>query len=152
WAKVVRERGILLESHAQNALLEIDENFRPCRVVHRDFDVWMDAQARKQAGLAMRLLGSRIGADTPYPSEQHYSLGYDHFIGRELFDYLLKLLQRFYGASERVVRQRVAGAFQRSFPDADAYFPAETTFYFSNEILPGNDFHLVDTKQSPTWR
>ena len=28
WAKVVQERGILLESHAQNVLLEIDDDFR----------------------------------------------------------------------------------------------------------------------------
>src|SRR5215470_7704071 len=51
WAKVVRERGILLESHAQNLLLEIDTDFRPRRIVHRDFDVWSDGEARKQAGL-----------------------------------------------------------------------------------------------------
>src|ERR1043165_5149416 len=51
WARVVRERGILLESHAQNILLEIDPDFRPRRVVHRDFDVWLDAEVRKRASL-----------------------------------------------------------------------------------------------------
>src|SRR5205807_8867855 len=64
WAKVVRERGILLESHAQNLLLEIDQDFRPRRVVHRDFDVWVDAESRKQAGL--EALGAQLGSDTPY--------------------------------------------------------------------------------------
>src|SRR6266542_2446251 len=54
WAKVVRERGILLESHAQNLLLEIDSDFRPRRVVHRDFDVWVAAETRNQAGLGGR--------------------------------------------------------------------------------------------------
>jgi hypothetical protein len=150
WAKVVRERGVLLESHAQNLLLEIDSDFRPRRVVHRDFDVWVDAEARKRAGL--EVMGASIGTDTPYPREQHYSLVYDHFIGRELFDYLLGVLTRFYSAKESVVRGRVAEAFHRNFPDADVFLPADTTYYFSNELLPGNEFRLVDTKRAPEWR
>jgi hypothetical protein len=150
WAKVVRERGILLESHAQNLLLEIDPDFRPSRVVHRNFDVWGDAEARKQAGL--EVLGASIGPDTPYPREQHYSLIYDHFVGRELFDYLLVVLTRFYSAKESTVRSRVAEAFHRNFPDAELFFPGDTTYYFSNELLPGNEFRLVDTKRAPEWR
>jgi hypothetical protein len=150
WAKVVRERGILLESHAQNLLLEIDSDFRPCRVVHRDFDVWVDAEVRKQAGL--EVMGASIGTDTPYPREQQYSLVYDHFIGRELFDYLLGVLTRFYSAKEAAVRGRVAEAFHRNFPDADVFLPGDTTYYFSNELLPGNEFRLVDTKRAPEWR
>jgi hypothetical protein len=150
WTKVVRERGILLESHAQNLLLEIDSDFRLRRVVHRDFDVWSDGEARKQAGL--EILDASFGADTPYPREQHYSLVYDHFIGRELFDYLLGVLTRFYSAKESVVRGRVAEAFHRNFSDADVYLPGDTTYYFSNELLPGNEFRLVDTKRAPEWR
>jgi hypothetical protein len=150
WAKVVRERGILLESHAQNLLLEIDSDFRPRRVVHRDFDVWSDAESRKQAGL--EVLAASIGTDTSYPREQHYSLVYDHFIGRELLDYLLGILTRFYSARESAVRGRVAEAFHRNFPDADVFLPGDTTYYFSNELLPGNEFRLVDTKRAPEWR
>lgn len=150
WAKVVRERGILLESHAQNLLLEIDSDFRPRRVVHRDFDVWVDAEVRKRAGL--EIMGSSIATDTPYPREQHYSLVYDHFIGRELFDYLLGVLTRFYSAKESAVRGRVAEAFHRNFPDANTFLPDDTTYYFSNELLPGNEFRLVDMEQAPEWR
>jgi hypothetical protein len=150
WTKVVRERGILLESHAQNLLLEIDSDFRPRRVVHRDLDVWVDAEVRKRAGL--EVMGASIGTDTPYPREQHYSLVYDHFIGRELFDYLLGVLTRFYSAKESVVRGSVADAFHRNFPDANVFLPRDTTYYFSNELLPGNEFRLVDTKRAPEWR
>src|SRR5262245_24011467 len=57
--------------------------FKPQRVVHRDLDVWVDAGARKQAGL--EVLAASIGLDMPCPREQHYSLIYDRFIGRELF-------------------------------------------------------------------
>ena len=42
----------------------------------------------------------------------------------------------------------------------NAAFPTEfenegkkaTTYYFSNELLPGNDFQLVDTRNPPQWR
>jgi hypothetical protein len=152
WTKVVRERGILLESHAQNVLLEVDQNFRPCRVVHRDWDVWIDAEARRQLGLDVPFIGSCIGSDTPYPKEQHYSLVYDRFIGHELFDYLLGVLKRFYAVDEGKVRRRVVEAFHRSFPDADCFLPARTSFYFSNELLPGNEFRLVDLQRPPEWR
>ncbi len=152
WAKVVRERGILLESHAQNILLEIDQDFRPHRIVHRDCDVWVDGEHRTRVGLETPFVQLSIGSDTPFPREQHYSLVYDHFIGRELFDYLLKILKRFYGTKEETVRDRVAAAFHRCFPDAQDFVPAGTTYYFSNEILPGNEFHLVDMKQAPDWR
>src|SRR5207244_6134138 len=84
WAKVVRERGILLESHAQNLLLEIDQDFRPRRMVHRDLDVWIDAETRRQAGLDVPFIGSRIGSDTPYPKEHPYTLIYDRFMGHAL--------------------------------------------------------------------
>ncbi len=152
WAKVVRERGILLESHAQNILLEIDQNFRPRRIVHRDCDVWVDGELRKRTGLEMPFVQLSIGSETPFPREQHYSLVYDHFIARELFEYLLKILTRFYGTKEDTVRSRVAAAFHRCFPDVHDFLPAGTTYYFSNEILAGNEFHLVDMKQIPQWR
>ncbi len=151
WAKVVREHGILMESHAQNILLEIFHEFRPTRVVHRDFDVSVDPDVRRQAGLEVPFLGSLIGSDTNYPKEQHYSLVYDRFIGNELFDYLLKLLKRFYFADEDRVRSRVKEAFHRNFRDSRRFFP-NTMFYFSNELLPGNDFRLVDMQQAPQWR
>ena len=71
WAKVARERGILLESLPQNTLLEIDQNFRPRRIVHRDCDVWVDADIRKQASLEMPFAQSSNGSDMPFPREQY---------------------------------------------------------------------------------
>src|SRR5436190_1062419 len=152
WAKVVRERGILLESHAQNILLEIDDNFRPRRVVHRDFDVWIDAEVRKLAGLDVPFTNVSIGSDTSYPREQHYSLVYDRFIGHELFNYLVQVVTHFYQADEVRIRRRVAEAFHRFFPDSARFFPARTTYYYSKELLPDNEFRLVDTHQAPEWR
>ena len=150
WTKVVRERGILLESHAENLLLEIDKDFRPHRTVHRDFDVWVDGEVRKQAGLAA--IGADIEVHESFPRQHRYSLVYDHYIGRELFSYLLDILVRFYAVEESHVRARISDAFHRSFPDAHIFFPSETTYYYSNEILPGNKFRLIDMEQAPEWR
>ena len=152
WCKVARERGLLLESHAQNILLEVDQDFRPQRIVHRDFDIWIDREARQAAGLDIEGFETYIDSESPYPRTAHYSLIYDHFIGRELFSYLVKVLQDFYGVNPTEIRRQIAQAFHSSFPDAHRFFPENTTFYFSNELLPGNDFTLVDTQQPPQWR
>lgn len=155
WAAAARERGLLLESHAQNLLIEIDKHLRPRRIVHRDVDVWIDAEARRRLGLAVPFEGSRIGDHSPFPRDQHYSLVYDRFIGHEFFDYLLGVITHFYAADEAAVRGlrgRVREAFHRSFPDSGEFFPPDTMFYFSDELLPGNDFRLVDMHQPPEWR
>jgi len=150
WTKVVRERGILLESHAQNLLLEIDRDFRPHRTVHRDFDVWIDREVRKRAGL--EAIGADIEVHESFPRQYRYSLVYDHYLGRELFSYLLDILVRFYAVKERQVRGRISDAFHRSFPDARIFFPSETTYYYSNAILARNKFRLIDMQQAPDWR
>ncbi len=102
WAGIARERGILLEPHAQNTLLEIDQDFKPRRVVHRDFDVWIDSDTRRRAGLDVPFLGAGISS-TEHSIEQHYSLVYDRFIGHELFDYLLGVIKRFYAVDEKSI-------------------------------------------------
>jgi len=152
WAKVFRERGLLLESHAQNTLIEIDQDFRPRRIVHRDFDVWIDRTARRRAGLESPFPGTGIGMKTAEDIAAHVSLIYDRFIGHEFFDYLLAVLKRFYAVDGDAVRVRVKEAFHRAFPEADHVFPAQTMFYFSNDAPPGKEFMLVDMKQPPEWR
>ena len=152
WIKIVREWGILLESHGQNTLLEIDRDFRPRRIVHRDFDVWVDLDVRRRHGLDVPFVGAGIGANSGRSVDQHYSIVYDRFIGHEFFDYILEALKRFYSIDEDAVRSRVRGAFHRAFPEADQFFPLRTMFYFSNEPQPGHEFTLVDMKQAPEWR
>jgi hypothetical protein len=150
WARVVLERGILLESHAQNTLLELDQDFRPTRIVHRDFDVWVDPEIRKRAGLDSPFW--QVGIESGRSVEQHYSLVYDHFIGREFFAYLAAVVSRYYSVDEASIRGRVKEVFHRSFPEYENAFPPHTTFYFSNEPHREGEMTLVDTQQSPEWR
>lgn len=152
WAKIARERGLLLESHAQNTLLEIDRDFRPRRVVHRDFDIFIDLEARRRAGLPAPFFGSGMGADAGGGVERYYSLIYDRFIGHHFFDCLLSVLKCHYAMDEEYIRRRVRQIFHRSFPDAGRFFPAQTVFSFSNEPPPGREFVLEDLRQAPVWR
>jgi hypothetical protein len=152
WAKIARDWGVLLESHGQNTLLEVDQDFRPRRVVHRDFDVWVDLDVRRRRGLDAPFLGAGIGADTGRSVDRHYSIVYDRFIGHAFFDYLLEALKRFYPIDEAAIRARVSEAFHQAFPDSDQFFPPRTMFYFSNEPGPGQEFTLVDMEQAPEWR
>lgn len=152
WSRIARERGLLMQSHAQNTLLEIDRDFQPRRVVHRDFDVWVDLETRCRAGLESPFIGVGIRPDMVHPVEQFYSLVYDRFIGHEFFDYVLAVLKRFFGIDEESVRSRVREAFHRCFPDADRFFPTHSMFYFSREPPPGREFALEDMRQPPIWR
>ncbi len=152
WTRLARERGILMESHGQNTLLEIDEDFRPRRIVHRDFDVWVDLDVRRRHGLDAPFIGAGIGASTGRPADQRYSLVYDRFIGHEFFDYLLDALMRFYPIDKETIKIRVREAFHQAFPESGQFFPPATMFYFSNEPQIGREFTLVDMKQTPEWR
>ncbi|MEZ0171454.1 IucA/IucC family C-terminal-domain containing protein [Microvirga sp. TS319] len=152
WARAARERGILLESHAQNTLLEIDRDCVPRRVVHRDFDVWVDPGARRRAGLGMPFLGRGMAADTDEAVRQHYSLVYDQFIGHHFFDYVAGVLKSHYGVDEEIVRARVREVFHHAFPDADRLFPVRTMFKFRTESPPNRNVLLEDMRQPPVWR
>jgi len=152
WAAVAGRCGVLLESHAQNTLLEVDEEYRPRRIVHRDFDVWIDTDARRRAGLPVPFIDAEPPPSSHAPIEQHYSLIYDRFIGEEFFEYVVKLLEQAYNVRPSQIRARVGEAFHRAFPGATQVFPPNTTFYFSDASSSGHDFTLVDTHQRPRWR
>lgn len=152
WIVVARELGVLLESHAQNTLLEVDETFRPRRIVHRDFDVWVDLDVRQRRGLEVPFLGAGIGTGAGRDVKQHYSVIYDRFIGHEFFDYMLKAVSKFYPIDVKAVRRRVIEAFHTGFPESDRFFPSRTMYYFSNAPPPGRSFAFADMHQEPVWR
>src|SRR5207248_11182349 len=110
----------------------VDEEYRPRRIVHRDFDVWIDAGARQRAGLPVPFIDAEPPPTAHAPTEQHYSLIYDRFIGEEFFEYVVKLLERAYGVYPSRIRARVAEAFHRAFRGATEVLPPNTTFYFSD--------------------
>jgi siderophore synthetase component len=49
---LVRNKGILMQCHAQNTLLEINESFSPTRIIYRDFgSLTIDPEFRIKNGL-----------------------------------------------------------------------------------------------------
>lgn len=152
WATVLLEKGLLLESHGQNLLLELDGRGRPQRLIHRDLDVWFDAEIRKQRGLPIPFLGDGIGGDAGHPREQYLSLIYDWFIGHHLFDYLAQVLQDHFAIDPRGLQQKCRAHFRGLFEGRLGWFPERTTFYFSDEPQPENECPLVDMGQPPSWR
>jgi hypothetical protein len=152
WALAARRGGILLESHAQNTLLELGADFRPRRIVHRDCDVWIDREARQDLGLSMPFIDAQIGAGSGRTRAPYYSLVYDRFVGHGFFDYLLAATSRFHAIDHDAIHRRVIEAFRCAFPDAEQRFPARTMFYFSDAVQPDDHVALIDLKQPPEWR
>lgn len=120
WSRVSHERGLLLQSHAQNLLLEVDDNLTPCRIVHRDLDVWIDLAVREEAGLSNPFIDIALRPDKVHPVDQFYSLIYDRFMGRGFFDYLLRLLSSHYGVNQEAIRQAVREIFHGCSPTRSA--------------------------------
>jgi len=152
WATVLLEKGLLLESHGQNLLLEVDRNGRPHRVVHRDLDVWFDPSIRKGRGLPLPFLGEGIGGENAPPREHYLSLIYDWFIGHHMFDYIAKVLETHCAVDSRDLHQGCREAFRRFFPDIRGWFTEGTSYYFSDEPQPENGYALVNTGVQPVWR
>lgn len=151
WCEITLTRGILLESHGQNTLLELNGLLEPTRIIHRDFAVRIDPEVRALRKLSMPFVTKRIGIEAPHPKNRIYSLLYDHFISHHLFDYIAQLAETKLGVSRSLLYTKCKEAFHSYFPDASSQFP-KTTFYYSPEILPDNQSELVDTNQLPNWR
>lgn len=148
WCTALRERGILFEMHGQNLLLELDTQFFPSRMIYRDLDVYVDQEIRKKHQLHMHFPKSHLITSD---RESIFSLKYDAFIGHHLFDYLASLLDQFYGIGPKSLQESCKKTFHQFFPDADLYF-TDKTFYYSNEIFPGNKYKIIETNDLPKWR
>lgn len=116
WAYAFRTRGLLFESHAQNTLLELDEQYAPRRVVVRDFQsIPVDPIIRARNGLRTPFKKHVIGRGD-YPRIIEHSLQYDRFIGRCMFRAFAKFFKTEYGIPEDTFYASVRRAFRRYIP------------------------------------
>src|SRR3989344_5825944 len=137
WCATLKQRGVLLESHGQNTMLEVDTALTPRRVVHRDFQSTMiDPSVRQVRGLDVPFTKHVIGVDGLFPREQEYSLVYDYLMGHHLLDSVANVLPRYYGTAIDGVRERCREAFHHLVPDASAFPP--TTFQYVDRPFPDN--------------
>jgi len=152
-----QQRGILLEAHGQNALLEVDENMKPTgRIAHRDLDDEVDPEVRQKLGLSLE--GFHPLQLIPPVSEEDpkgctHSIIYDKSIGKLHFNYVAKLLEERFGVPKEALQKKCQEYFKGIFPDFADYFP-KTVFKYSDKEKPGlpNYFSPVDTKETPLWR
>ena len=98
WAHLILNRGLQLEMHAQNTLLETDENGKVSRVIYRDLqDVFVDLKIRAFKNLGNLFernilgqperaykTGNKLITDPEKCRQISYSLVYDYRIGRAL--------------------------------------------------------------------
>jgi hypothetical protein len=153
WAWFAKNRGILLESHCQNTLLEVDESFKPKRIVYRDFQsIMVDAEVRKQKNLDIPFKKHVIGtASDPFPAEQEYSIVYDHFVAHYVFPFFTECLKEYFAISEIETQNAIKNKFRELFPDWEKYFP-KTEYKLEDQIFENNEVKLVNTNELPKFR
>ena len=90
----IKQMGLLLESHGQNVLVEIDDKFNITRLVHRDFQsIYVDKEIRKQNNLSIPFKKHIMGEECK--KEISYSLVYDQYVGQYMLDNFLELFEKY---------------------------------------------------------
>lgn len=152
----IKQRGILMELHGQNTLLEVNSKLLPTRIVHRDLDNFVDCGIRKSRGLSCENLhpDQNITPNELEPLGSPYSLIYDSSIGHHLLDYLASMMEKYFSISPEELQKECKKFFKRKFPDYNKYFPSTIYYYADKPIDPSrpNDFPLINTGQAPRWR
>ena len=148
WVDCFLHFGYLLEPHAQNVILEIDENYTISRIIHRDLSVGIDMRRRRDIGLQSHHLNQ-------YNRMEHsafHSIAYDKFMGGHFFDRIVTACQEKYpDLSKENFTRPCLEEFDRIFPEHTEYFP-QTVWYFSEKRDQFNKPLYQDTGLSPVWR
>lgn len=154
WVLLLTKGGLLPELHGQNALIEIDQNFFPKRLVHRDFQgIYSDAEIRTSLGLPS--FQKHIAGEEPGTTrESQFSIVFDNMISKYLLERLVKTFCLYFNKySKSLVEDSIRNRFHRIPGNNLEMFP-ETVFKFEKSALDqeGNDVRLVDTGISPIFR
>ena len=139
---VYKEKGILLELHGQNTLIEIDERGLPTRIVYRDLDTAIDLDVRKEKGLGVAHFYegqfiSRSDGNKEPGSEQ--SVIFDKSIGRMNLDKLAESVEMHYGIPSQELELATQAHFSEQFPEFRKYFPEDLrcVYNYSSKMKPG---------------
>ncbi len=153
WSFYAKERGILLENHCQNTLLEVNQKYEPTRIVCRDFQSDMiDTRVRKEKNLEVPFEKHLIGGkQDPFPKEQEYSIVWDHFVASYVFPYFTACLKEYFSIPEETTQKAIQQKFRELFSEQEKYFP-KTEFKLMNKIFEDNKVQLEDTHEPPKYR
>ncbi len=151
WTKFAMDFGMLLETHGQNTLIEIDANLSPRRMVFRDFQgMYFDRKIREESGLDMPVVKHIVGDEVGTDRQSQFSLNYDHFVGDYLFERLTDTFLRHYPQYDyEMVTSKVRDIFRSAIPDPSEILPDET-YTFGPQIE--NEVNLIVKSPVPIWR
>lgn len=148
WVQCYRSLGFMLEPHGQNVLLEVDEDQRICRIVHRDLSVGIDMRRRSDNGLDSTHLNTYNRMDYG----EFCSITCDMFMGSHFFDRVVECcLERYDQLSAEDFREPCRNLFAELFPDHDRYIPRDI-HYFSEMRDRFNKPLYQNTGRRPVWR
>jgi hypothetical protein len=148
WVSCYLNFGLLLEPHGQNVLLEMGEDGKVRRLVHRDLNLGIDNRRQRDLGIIAETENSYNRMETGDFS----SIAYDKFMGGHFFDQLVgTLLQWDPTFQEEDFREPCRTEFARVFPLHEEYLP-RTIKYFTERRDEFGKPLFEDTHQAPRWR
>lgn len=161
WSNLILQRGMQSEMHAQNTILEINEEGIPLRIVYRDLqDIFIDSEIRSSKNLEMNfnrnILGQcertyRVGnkeiTDPKMRKIISYSLCYDYRLGRAL-DYFSLALREYPSYSEDGFVAMVKSIWKDHFKGT-SIFPKKAYHLKPNESVENQ---LVFLEVEPKYR
>ena len=148
WVQCYQSFGFMLEPHGQNVLLELDDQRRVTRIVHRDLSVGIDMRRRHHNGLT----SAHLNSYNRMTSGEFLSITYDMFMGSHFFDRIVACcLQRRPDLCEDDFRQPCRDYFTTLFPDHRDWMPVNV-YYFSEVRDQYGKPGYENTGRTPVWR
>jgi len=136
------EKGLLLEPHGQNVLVEMDKSFNIKRMVHRDFQS-MYVEPRIGKRFDKHIMGKECDP------EVSYSLVYDQYVGEYVFDHFAGILEGAYGYGKKWTQTAVRDAFDRIMDQSK--FP-RGHYRMAKGRFKDNETKVVLINERPRWR
>ena len=132
WCSALKERGLILEMHSQNTLLELNEKLRPSRIIVRDFcSAGVDPIIRQKNKLNNNFEKRLIGINSNFNRALEYSLVYDYLLTHHSLDEFLQKCSRF-NIDFEAIRKNCIEIFQ-------SILPIEIL-----NLFPDNSFGYID--------
>ncbi len=148
WVQCYKNFGYMLEPHGQNTLLEVDDDNKITRIVHRDLSLGIDMRLRDEKGLT----SSHLNEYNKMDYGDFTSITYDMFMGSHFFDRIIACCQEKYPhLTEEDFRAPCREKFSQLFPEYKRYMP-KTIIYFSEKRDKFNKPLYQDTGRKPLWR
>ena len=148
WVGCFRRFGFILEPHGQNVLLEIGDDGRVERIVHRDLSLGIDMRRRRDLGLGEGSLNRYNRME----DGMFGSIAYDKFMGDHFFEAVVEAVRSHHpNIRAEEFRGPCREEFARLFPEHREYLPS-TVYYFSETRDRFGKPAFQNTGEAPRWR